>query len=187
MKFSCCANGYVPDWMMDALYSLSVLDISTFKSVVSACKSAFVDPGDHNLESIQKIPFSESVDARSLAICLQYLVENAASFRSSADLLFHELQQLGLPKDHSSHLSGVYAEVRDDMIARFKRSYLKTGHDIERVDIEPLDTANGSLFYRVSITTNAADPIIFFANKHQLQCLLAELDVAAAAMRRLAE
>ncbi|XP_049538450.1 COMM domain-containing protein 4 [Anopheles darlingi] len=128
MKFRFCGDGDCPDWVLAEIHSnlaqlttdqLNELGEHTAKSILGA------DIPESDLSKIYAIT-KGSWDAPKGAIaCLRFLLTSAARHRTDTAVFGTELQQLGLPKDHTAtmcrllgdYVQRIRATLRDNSLS----------------------------------------------------------------------
>lgn len=112
MKFRFCGELDCPDWVLAEISTLSkitsvkmrLLCSQVIKDLLGEC----IDYGKvEKLTSDAKYDLS---DVKASIAALSFILSSAAKYRVDGDSLSNELQQLGLPKEHSVALCKTYAD-----------------------------------------------------------------------------
>jgi len=146
---------------------------------------------------IEKIGASsnlEVADVEASIACLHYILVNSAKNDLEDGTLEKELQQLGMPKEHSDSICRAYAKDKDRLQNVFVQTTLKLGGErqllnwsVERAPSEIVETSKESRLPTVRVTlidsnksSDTAMPIAMSQEKFQV--LLHELKLARALM-----
>lgn len=65
------------------------------------------------------------VDLKACIACLTFIITSATRFGCDQSALHSELQQLGLPREHSTSIKRIVDENANDLAAKFKAASLK--------------------------------------------------------------
>lgn len=65
------------------------------------------------------------MDLKSSIACLEFIVSSAVRYNCNSSALHTELQQLGLPREHSTSIKRVIDEKSDELVMKFKSQSLK--------------------------------------------------------------
>jgi len=114
MKFAFVGGLDVPDWLLSEIFVLSKISALRFKllagHIVQQLTGQEVPPA-----KLAKLLGDAKLDAQDVkAVCaaLQYILGSAARYNVEQDVLSHELQQLGLPREHTDGVVKAYSEGR---------------------------------------------------------------------------
>lgn len=117
--------------------------------------------------------FLEEDEVKASVSALAFLLSNAAKYGVLEGTLANELQQLGLPREHTQALCRVFSERADALTAEARRRGLRTSRLIS-AQIKPLATnthSQLSLTYW-SATTDLTCTKTFTVSKDNLTLLL---------------
>ncbi|XP_058822397.1 COMM domain-containing protein 4 [Topomyia yanbarensis] len=119
MKFRFCGDGDCPDWVLAEIHSnLAVLSIKQLREVVhyvTMCILGEEVPED-NVRSIFGIVKGTMDTPKAAFACIRFLLVSAARFNTDSSVFGTELQQLGLPKDHTT----VMCQVLDEHVSKIR-------------------------------------------------------------------
>jgi hypothetical protein len=92
-----------------------------------------------DLNKAEKL-FSDSrldsdIDLKTCMACLSFIITSAVRFSCNSNALHSELQQLGLPREHSTSVKRVVDEHCEEVTSHFKRQSLKVNH-LEKFTVE---------------------------------------------------
>ncbi|KAJ6635964.1 COMM domain-containing protein 4, partial [Pseudolycoriella hygida] len=112
-KFRFCGDGDCPDWVLAEIYSsLSVLSSVKLKiltqMVVKSVLGEFIP--DEKLKETFAPNKTDLAPIKSSFACIRFLIVNAIRFNTDDATFNEELQQLGLPKEHSSAVCRVMTD-----------------------------------------------------------------------------
>ncbi|GLJ21696.1 hypothetical protein SUGI_0404270 [Cryptomeria japonica] len=120
MKFEICGGLDAPDWLLAEIITLGNLSPFQIKELTMHILQHIVK-GSFDYGSVLKL-MSDSLDSSDIKSCisaLHFLVTNAAKFDLDEETLSRELQQLGIPKEHTDSLCRPYKDNRNMMQERF--------------------------------------------------------------------
>lgn len=127
MRFRFCGDLDCPDWV---LAEISILSKITSVKMKQLCGQVIKDLlGDKiDYEKVYKLTADakyESSDVKASIAALTFILTSAAKYNVDGDSLSNELQQLGLPKEHSTALSRSYGDKRDKLQDHFRSQSLR--------------------------------------------------------------
>lgn len=113
MKFRFCGDLDCPDWVLAEISILSRISsvkmkLLSMQVVKNLCGENEIDYG-----KVQKFTADakfEHSDVKASIAALSFILSSAAKYSVDGDSLCNELQQLGLPKEHSTSLFKVYED-----------------------------------------------------------------------------
>ncbi|XP_044765155.1 COMM domain-containing protein 4 [Coccinella septempunctata] len=139
MKFRFCGNSDCPDWVLAIIINnLAKLSSAKLKLLSQIVADGIIKP-PLEIEEAEKL-FSESkldsdLELKACIACLRFIIFSTCKFQCETSALFSELQQLGLPREHSSSLKKVVDEKQDAILKILKASGLKV-NPLESVSVE---------------------------------------------------
>lgn len=119
MRFRFCGDLDCPDWVLLHIQLLSRLTASQLRDVVIEVVSILNSKenksttDDIDLDKVLNITASSQLleeEVRACIAALDFIFVSAARYDTTPDVVSNELQQLGLPKEHSSSLCKVYSD-----------------------------------------------------------------------------
>ncbi|KAL0233005.1 hypothetical protein GEMRC1_011752 [Eukaryota sp. GEM-RC1] len=127
VKFSFCGGNDAPDWLLAEISLLSQLSSVRVKllavQVINELLGSQIDYSKIPT-LVGKFNFSES-DIRASLAALSFILQSAAQFNVSHDVLLRELQQLGLPIETCGSLSRSFRDKGDLIKARIAEHSLR--------------------------------------------------------------
>lgn len=126
MKFHLCGGLDAPDWILAEIAMLGKLSAVQIKQLTSYIIQHIIE-GSFDYDNVGKL-ISDSLGPSDLKACiatLHFFVTNAAKFDVDEDTLSRELQQLGLPKEHTDSLSQTYRDSKGEIQEKFLQEILQ--------------------------------------------------------------
>jgi len=115
MKFLFCGMLDAPDWLLMEMGTLSQVSVPRFKLLCQQVIES-LEGGEIDFRKVQKIfkdaPLSPS-DLKAVIASLEFVLGSASRYDVEETVLSSELQQLGLPEEHSDALCAPYLEKKD--------------------------------------------------------------------------
>lgn len=114
MRFHLCGGLDAPDWILANIVTLTTIPSARVKVLVEYIIQRIAE-GNFDYENALKITTDASLgisDAKACIAALHFMVSNAAKFDVEDSTLTRELQQLGLPKEHTDAVVRPYWERR---------------------------------------------------------------------------
>ncbi|KAK9889106.1 hypothetical protein WA026_004379 [Henosepilachna vigintioctopunctata] len=144
MKFRFCGKSDCPDWIQAIITILSKLSSVKLKLLTQIVVDGIIDP-PLNLEKAVKL-FSESkldsnLDLKACISCLRYIVISTIRFACETTALQTELQQLGLPREHSLAIKKVLDTKQDLIVEILEKTSLKVD-PFEALSVEVYKESN---------------------------------------------
>ncbi|KAK4871720.1 hypothetical protein RN001_015844 [Aquatica leii] len=157
MRFRFCGNGDCPDWVLAEINTLSRLSSVKLKSLGQIVAQGIIE-APIDMIKVEKI-FADSkldvdVDLKACVACISYIITSTTRYNCDYGALFSELQQLGLPREHSLSLKKV---VQDNGAA------LAQTLKVSSLTVNKLQ--NASVDYDTSTRTAKLDVIINDSNE----------------------
>ncbi|CAH1173669.1 unnamed protein product [Phaedon cochleariae] len=122
MKFRFCGDADCPDWVLVEINTLSKVSSVKLKVLAQLVAKGLTNP-PIDVEKAQKL-FSESkldaeVDLKACIACLSYILSSTTRFSCDSNALQSELQQLGLPREHSTSIKKIVDEHITNLTKKF--------------------------------------------------------------------
>ncbi|KAG6547416.1 hypothetical protein Mapa_010864 [Marchantia paleacea] len=127
MKFNVCGGLDAPDWILAHMSTLSKISAVRIKVLAKHIIDRMLE-GVFDYEKVLKLSKDSSLGESEVKACiavLHFFVANAAKFDVDDSTLSKELQQLGLPKEHSDALCTPYLQTKDSLQAKFLEQALQ--------------------------------------------------------------
>ncbi|CAG2171014.1 unnamed protein product [Oppiella nova] len=208
MRFRFCGQNDCQDWLLAQISSLSklvttshtllsyiclilTLIVFSFKTSIKMkllCNECVMDLIDNqmNFEKMVKVGSDAKLDTEDMKACIsavQYILSTSSKYNTDSETLSHELQQLGLPKEHSSSLCRVYSENFDRLQEALKQRSLRLSR-LNAIEYKIDTQFNGSTHrvkapaLQISIDTlrdHMNEKTMFYVTHEKLSALLYEL------------
>lgn len=172
MKFYLCGGLDAPDWILANIVTLSTIPSARVKVLVEYIIQRIAE-GDFDYENALKITTDASLgvsDAKACIAALHFMVSNAAKFDVDDPTLSRELQQLGLPKDHTEAVVRPYWERREAIQSKLLQESLKfPALEIKAWQTQVGETANVVMRLKDDTKQEAKD-----GSKDVVVCMTAE-------------
>jgi len=109
MRFDLVGGLDVPDWLMSEVLVLSKISAVRIKLLAAAVVKQ--DLGSERLNKLLGESFKHD-DAMAVVAAIHFILSSATRYDVAEDVLSRELQQLGLPREHTEALVKVQVESR---------------------------------------------------------------------------
>jgi len=134
MKFRFCGGRDCPDWLLAEISTISRLTsikaklvcMKVVQALIAAQKEDQV-PDPDKLSSLTADAKLSLADIQATVAALNFILTSAAKHDCDVESVVSELQQLGLPKEHSSTIGKVYGDNKLGIRNRQKEKSLKIG------------------------------------------------------------
>ncbi|XP_015794888.1 COMM domain-containing protein 4 [Tetranychus urticae] len=190
MKFKLFGDLDCPDWVMANLNLLAKLSSVKVKLI---CNLVVTDVGkkeidfDKLLKITSDAKFDES-DSRACFMVASFILKSAWRFNVDHSIVVAELQQLGLPKEHTTAIAKVYSEKADDMRNALKSQSLRLNRleDVETEVINGLRTESFKVNTKLGLVklkldrSGSKEIVEFCVTKEKLAILIQSLKEAEA-------
>lgn len=198
MRFRFCGDLDCPDWVLAEISTLSkVTSIKMKLLCAQVLKDLLGDQIDY--EKVYKLTADakfESGDIKASIAALSFILSNSAKYNVDGEALANELQQLGLPKEHSTAICKSYSDNHEKLQEEFRRQSLRLSH-LESVDwrvdyvlssSELKDVNEPSVHLRLKIRnpdTQVVEPLAFTLSGDKFRVFLHEMKQAYSTMEGL--
>ncbi|GAB0087971.1 COMM domain-containing protein [Sergentomyia squamirostris] len=140
-KFRFCGDGDCPDWILAEIHStLSVLSSVKLRVLAQMVAKSILgeEIPEGKLVEIMSANKMDLQSARSAFACLRFLLTSAVRHNTPPAILEAELQQLGLPKEHTAGICRTLAEF-SERLQEFLNSQTLSVNELEDVQCTPSD------------------------------------------------
>ncbi|KAK0067812.1 COMM domain-containing protein 4 [Biomphalaria pfeifferi] len=198
MKFRFCGDLDCPDWVLAEINILSKITSVKIKLLtVQVLKDILGESLDyekvHKLTSDAKF---EIGDIKASIAALSFILTSAAKYNVDPETLSNELQQLGLPKEHTTSLCKSYSDGQSSLQEHFRKTSLRVSNldSVQwRVDYvlsssELQEVNEPSVQLKLGIKpgeTSHLEPVTFTLTADKFRVLLQELKQAQNIMTNL--
>ncbi|EFA11486.2 COMM domain-containing protein 4 [Tribolium castaneum] len=144
MKFRFCGEADCPDWLLAEIYTLSRLSSIKLKLLAQIVVQGIIKP-PVDINKAEQL-FSDSkldvdIDLKACVACLSFIITSAVRFNCNSSALHSELQQLGLPREHSTSVKRVVDEHSEELTSHFKKQSLRV-NQLDNITAEVDNTTN---------------------------------------------
>ncbi|XP_050398696.1 COMM domain-containing protein 4 [Patella vulgata] len=198
MRFRFCGDLDCPDWALAEIATLAKMTSVKMKLLcVQVLKDLLGNVIDY--DKVYKLTSDakfESGDVKASIAVLSFILTSAAKYNVDGETLSNELQQLGLPKEHSTSLCKSYGDALEKLKECLRQQSLKLSSldSVQwRVDYilsssELKDVSEPCVQVKLSIKnpdTNQSKPVSFTVSADKFRVLLNELKQANSMMENL--
>uniref|UniRef100_A0A1L8DC73 COMM domain-containing protein n=1 Tax=Nyssomyia neivai TaxID=330878 RepID=A0A1L8DC73_9DIPT len=193
MKFRFCGDGDCPDWILAEIHStLSVLSSVKLRVLAQMIAKSVLgeDIPEEKLFEIMSANKMDVRSARSAFSCLRFMITSAVRHNTPPAIFEAELQQLGLPKEHSAAICRTLGEYSEKLQA-FLDSQCLSVNELGDVDCVPSDTLPDCVNLHLGIENEIINGMpqktqhTVTIHKSQLPILIQELKAARDVMEKL--
>ncbi|ELU04548.1 hypothetical protein CAPTEDRAFT_127889, partial [Capitella teleta] len=134
-RFRFCGGLDCPDWVLAEISTLSRLTSVKMKLLCVQVLRSLVG-GEIDYDKVHKLTADakfEVGDVKASIAALSFILSSAAKFSVDGETLSNELQQLGLPKEHSTSLCKSYGDNMETLQEEFRRTSLRLS-SLESID-----------------------------------------------------
>ncbi|XP_034181189.1 COMM domain-containing protein 4 [Osmia lignaria lignaria] len=181
MKFRFLGDGDCPDWLLAEINTLSRMTSIKIK-ILGQAVAKYLTEGELDEEKIKKITQDAKLevnDAKAMVAALELMLTSSARYGVSATDLSSELQQLGLPREHSAAIARLYMDYSPRITAALSSQSLRVSR-LSSIQVVSCD--NSSPISTVSLKLKKLDGCdensTINISKDDVQVLLAELRMA---------
>ncbi|CAL1531444.1 unnamed protein product [Lymnaea stagnalis] len=198
MRFRFCGDLDCPDWVLAEINILSKITSVKMKLLAVQVLKDMLGQGI-DYDKVQKLTSDakfEIGDIKASVAALSFILASAAKYDVDSDTLANELQQLGLPKEHTTSLCKSYSDAQGNLQEHFRHTSLRVSNldSVQwRVDYvlsssELQEVNEPSVQLKLDIRpgdTRAAEPVAFTLTADKFRILLHELKQAQTIMTNL--
>lgn len=186
MRFRFCGDLDCPDWVLAEMNILARLTSVKMKLLVMQVIKGILNAGI-DFTKVEKITNDAKYsigDIKASVSGLEFIITSAAKHGVSGETLSNELQQLGLPKEHSSALCKSYESKLNDIHAFLLQQSFRQSSSLQTVDwkINPksIMETERTLDVSIQLLTNLGSSYFleFTTSASKFKVLLHELKVA---------
>ncbi|XP_033215817.1 COMM domain-containing protein 4 [Belonocnema kinseyi] len=185
MRFRFLGDGDCPDWLLVEINTLSRMTSIKMKSLGQLVVKSLTE-GEFDEEKVKKLTQDaklELSDAKAIVAALELIFTSSARYGVSVADLSSELQQLGLPREHSAAVARLYTDNSPQITAILTSQSLRLNR-LTSIDIAPGE--NSSPFKRMTLklknVDGKEDETSINILKNEIPVLLTELKRARSMM-----
>ncbi|XP_056595836.1 COMM domain-containing protein 4 [Triplophysa dalaica] len=130
MRFRFCGDLDCPDWVLAEISTLARVSSVKMKLLCVQVIKDLLDEGI-DYDKVSKLTSDakfESGDVKASIGVLSFILSSAAKHDVDGESLSSELQQLGLPKEHTTGLCKSYEDKHNALQEKLRESSLRLGH-----------------------------------------------------------
>jgi len=184
MRFKFCGDLDCPDWVLAEINILARLSSVKMKLLVNQVVKGLL--GEKiDFQKVEKLTSDAKFDVGDIKASvagIEFIISSATKYDVEAQTLSSELQQLGLPKEHSSALCKVYDTKQTELHAESLRQSFRCSPCLMKVDWKINPSAAPGVERKVDIRlllvnprTNKQEAVEMTAGATKLKVLLYEL------------
>ncbi|XP_039282265.1 COMM domain-containing protein 4 [Nilaparvata lugens] len=128
MRFKFCGEGDCPDWVLLQINALSRMSSVKMKILCQTVAKSLVD-NELDFEKVKKLTADAKLeldDIKTSLLAIAFIMESSTRYNTSDAALSNELQQIGLPHEHSQAICRVYNEHSPSIAACLVEKSLRT-------------------------------------------------------------
>lgn len=187
MRFRFCGDLDCPDWVLAEINILARLTSVKMKLLVNQVVKGLLNE-EIDFQKVEKLTSDAKFDIGDIKASvagIDFIISSATKHDVEPETLSNELQQLGLPKEHSSALCKVYESKQKDLHDESLKQSFRCSLSLQKVDwkINPATISTGDE-RTVDIRLLLVDPqsgkeetLSFTTAASKLKVLLYELNV----------
>ena len=166
MKFRFCGGRDCPDWLLAEITTISRLTSIKAKLVCMKVVQALIAiqkehqiPDPDKLTSLTADAKLSLADIQATVAALNFILTSAAKYDCDVESVISELQQLGLPKEHSSTIGKVFGDNKLALRERHKEQSLKIGGNFKVINWSIDQTLGSSSLSGAGLHTDDTDVV----------------------------
>ncbi|RZF33868.1 hypothetical protein LSTR_LSTR009892 [Laodelphax striatellus] len=128
MRFKFCGEGDCPDWVLLQINALSRMSSVKMKILCQTVAKSLVE-NELDFEKVKKLTADAKLeldDIKTSLLAIAFIIESSTRYNTSDAALSNELQQIGLPHEHSQAICKVYNEHSPKIAACLIEKSLRT-------------------------------------------------------------
>ena len=193
MRFRFCGDLDCPDWVLAEMNNLARLTSVKMKLLVMQVIKGIMD-SDIDFGKVEKITSDAKYcvgDIKASVSGLEFIIKSASKHGVDGETLSNELQQLGLPKEHSTSLCKSYESKFKDLHTILLHGSFRQSACLQNVDwkINPkaIDETERTLDICIELLTVSGETqlIEFKTTASKFRVLLHELKIAQTHMNSI--
>jgi len=193
MRFRFCGDLDCPDWVLAEMNNLARLTSVKMKLLVMQVIKGILD-SDIDFGKVEKITSDAKYsvgDIKASVSGLEFIIKSASKHGVDGETLSNELQQLGLPKEHSTSLCKSYESKFQDLHTILLQRSFRQSACLQNVDwkINPktIDETERTLDICIELLTASGETqlIEFKTTASKFRVLLHELKIAQTHMNSI--
>ncbi|EGI65609.1 COMM domain-containing protein 4 [Acromyrmex echinatior] len=188
LRFRFLGDGDCPDWLLAEINTLSRMTSIKMKMLGQAV-AKYLTEGELDEEKIKKITQDAKLDvsdAKAMVVALELIFTSSARYGVSAADLSSELQQLGLPREHSTAVARLHTDHCPQITAVLSSQSLRVSR-LSSIEVLPCDSSSpvSAMTLKLKKIDGKEEDSTINISKDDVQVLLKELKRARALMENL--
>ncbi|CAG5075946.1 Similar to Commd4: COMM domain-containing protein 4 (Mus musculus) [Cotesia congregata] len=182
MKFRFLGDGDCPDWLLAQIITMSRMTSIKMKLLGALVVKSILSNGEIDEDKIKKLTQDAKLDwddAMSIVSALEMIITSSARYEVNADDLSSELQQLGLPKEHSIVIGRLhtdnYNQIHDHLLAQSLRLNALSSIDIETKKDETKNSVMVTMGLKIKKLDGDDEKVSINIPKDKLAVLIEEM------------
>ncbi|KAJ8977702.1 hypothetical protein NQ317_005435 [Molorchus minor] len=114
-----------PDWVLVEINTLSRLSSVKLKILGQVVAQGILNPPKKAEKLFSESKLDPDIDLKACIACLTFIITSTVRFNCDSSALQSELQQLGLPREHSTCIKRITDEHSSSLTAKLSASSLK--------------------------------------------------------------
>ncbi|KYM82696.1 COMM domain-containing protein 4 [Atta colombica] len=181
-------DGDCPDWLLAEINILSRMTSIKMKMLGQAV-AKYLTEGELDEEKIKKITQDAKLDisdAKAMVVALELIFTSSARYGVSAADLSSELQQLGLPREHSTAVARLHTDHCPQITAVLSSQSLRVSR-LSSIEVLPCDSSSpvSAVTLKLKKIDGKEEDSTINISKDDVQVLVKELKRARALMENL--
>ncbi|XP_018367015.1 PREDICTED: COMM domain-containing protein 4 isoform X2 [Trachymyrmex cornetzi] len=188
IRFRFLGDGDCPDWLLAEINTLSRMTSIKMKMLGQAV-AKYLTEGELDEEKIKKITQDAKLDvsdAKAMVAALELIFTSSVRYGVSAADLSSELQQLGLPREHSTAVARLHTDHCPQIMAVLSSQSLRVSR-LSSIEVLPCDSSSpvSAVTLKLKKIDGKEEDSTINISKDNVQVLLKELKRARALMENL--
>ncbi|XP_005994968.1 COMM domain-containing protein 4 [Latimeria chalumnae] len=198
MRFRFCGDLDCPDWVLAEISTLAKISSVKVKLLCAQVLKDLLGEGI-DFQKVAKLTSDakfETGDVKASVAVLSFILSSAAKHSVDSESLSSELQQLGLPKEHTTGLCKTYEDRQNALQERLRECSLRLNkldsiswrvdYTLSSSELKEVNEPVVHLRFNVrNVDTGALEPTGMSVGADKFRVLLAELKQAQAMMNAL--
>ena len=188
MKFRFLGDGDCPDWLLAEINTLSRMTSIKIR-MLGQTVAKYLTEGELEEEKVKKITQDAKVelnDTKAMVAALELIFTSSARYGVSATDLSSELQQLGLPREHSAAIARLHTEYSSQITVALSSQSLRVSQ-LSSIQVLPCDDSSpfSTISLKLKKLGGSGENSTINISKEDVQVLLTELRRAKSLMETL--
>ncbi|XP_063975086.1 COMM domain-containing protein 4 [Diachasmimorpha longicaudata] len=158
MRFRFLGDGDCPDWLLAEINALSRMTSIKVKLLGQLLVKSIISGNELDEDKVKKLTYDaklEFEDAKAIIAALELILMSSVRYGVNATDLSSELQQLGLPREHSVAIGRLHTDNFNSILDSLTSQSLRSSH-LSAGEILPSDEGTSS-FIKMSLKLKKLD------------------------------